>query len=86
MFNQNPNVKVIVVQSSYCCSVVSVNTSNTVQPLTFGCSIAHGVARPELPAVAGFDLAPALESCLGPWSGSTVRGGVLEIGVWGSTT
>ena len=38
LFNQNPNVKLIVVQSSYCCSVVSVNTSNTVQPLTFGCS------------------------------------------------
>ena len=38
LFNQNPNVKLIVVQSSYCYSVVRVNTSNTVQPLTFGCS------------------------------------------------
>ena len=38
LFNQLPNVKIIVVQSSDCCSVVSVNTSNTVQPLTFGYS------------------------------------------------
>ena len=45
LFNQNPNVQLIVVQSSYCCSVVSVNTSNTVQPLTLGCSSLYNIPQ-----------------------------------------
>ena len=38
LFSPNPNVKLIVVHNSYCCSVVTVNTTNTVQPLTLRCS------------------------------------------------
>ena len=35
LFTPGPNVKPIVVQSSYCCSVVTVNNKNNVQAPTF---------------------------------------------------
>ena len=38
VFNENLNIKLIVVHHSYCCSVVTVNNKNIVQALTFGSS------------------------------------------------
>ena len=38
LFNKILNVKLIVVQSACCCSVVTVNNKNSVQQLTFTCS------------------------------------------------
>ena len=33
-----------VKKNPYCCSVVTVNNKNSVQPLTFGCSMREGAS------------------------------------------
>ena len=38
-----------VKKNPYCCSVVTVNNKNSVQPLTFGCSTSRGLGQEPQP-------------------------------------
>ena len=44
-----PTVVLTVVPRAYCCSVVTVNTKNIVQPLTFGCTLRQRHQHHEAP-------------------------------------